>query len=209
MNTSKIELDANQAFFFDKNRQVNDEYGKKLIKLYDTKVQATNFQDVVEAEITINNYVNATTHGKIPNILRAEELINAQMILITAVFFKGQWKVFIRSLPKIFTYILIEFHAQSPFDRRLTKIEPFYGESGTVLGNVNMMYQKVFAPYSLIPQLNAHAIELAYGSQEELSIIILLPKIGEHYLLWVAIHKSQTVYCINTDFPTQVHHCNR
>lgn len=93
MNTSKIELDANQAFFFDKNRQVNDEYGKKLVKFYDTKVQATNFQDVVEAEITINNYVNATTHGKIPNILRAEELINAQMILITAVFFKGQWKV--------------------------------------------------------------------------------------------------------------------
>lgn len=95
MNTSKIELDVNQAFFFDKNRQINDDYGKKLNKFYDTKVLATNFQDVVEAEIAINNYVNTTTRGKIPNILRAEELINAQMILITAVFFKGQWKVYI------------------------------------------------------------------------------------------------------------------
>lgn len=52
-----------------------------------------------------------------------------------------------------------------------------------------MMYQKIFAPYSLIPNLSSYAIELPYGNQGELSIVVILPRNGMIlvYIIYISL----------------------
>lgn len=57
-----------------------------------------------------------------------------------------------------------------------TQEKPFYDEAGKNQGKVNMMYKKGQFSYNAIVDLQSHALELPYGDEERLSMIILLPK---------------------------------
>lgn len=59
-----------------------------------------------------------------------------------------------------------------------TQEKPFYDEAGKNQGKVNMMYKKGQFSYKAIVDLQSHALELPYGDEERLSMIILLPKAG-------------------------------
>lgn len=59
-----------------------------------------------------------------------------------------------------------------------TKEEPFYDEAEKLQGNVNMMFQSGSFLYSGIRELAASALELPYGDDERMSMIILLPENG-------------------------------
>ena len=93
MNTSTIELAVEQVIFTDINRPVETEYEDNLRRIYEADIVPVDFHKSNEAYYQINNYVNEKTHGKIDKIIEPEDLRDLQMILASAIFFKGEWKV--------------------------------------------------------------------------------------------------------------------
>lgn len=93
VNTSTVELSVNQVLFTDLNRPVDYEYQYRLENVYRADQHAVNFEDSNDAYNTINGYINDRSHGKIKRIVNYEDLRDAQMMLISAIYFKGQWKV--------------------------------------------------------------------------------------------------------------------
>lgn len=67
---------------------------------------------------------------------------------------------------------------QSPFNVSQTTEEPFYDEFEKVQGNVNMMFQRGSFSYTGIKELDSLVLELPYGDQDRLSMILLLPRKG-------------------------------
>lgn len=49
------------------------------------------------------------------------------------------------------------------FNRTETKQATFYDENGNAQGQVMMMHQRAPFPYTVVQELNAHALELPYG----------------------------------------------
>lgn len=93
VNTSTIELAVEQVMFSDKNRPVERDYEDKLLRIYEADIVPIDFHKTIEAYYEINDYVEAKTHGKIVKIVQPEDLQDLQMVLISAIFFKGEWKV--------------------------------------------------------------------------------------------------------------------
>lgn len=72
-----------------------------------------------------------------------DDLTDAQIFMVSALYFKGTWL--------------------SPFNRSETRRDIFYDEKQNKLGEVDMMYQMSFFPYSRIEWIGGYAIELPYG----------------------------------------------
>lgn len=79
----------------------------------------------------------------------------------------------------IITFQLFYF-SQSPFNISQTIEEYFYDENEQVVGKVNMMFQRGQFSYTGISDLDAHVLELPYGKEDRLSMVILLPRKGVH-----------------------------
>lgn len=101
VNTTAVEVQANTALFTDKNRPVDFDYAYKLDNIYNADRVPVDFHNAIDTYDRINQYVNDQTKGKIPKIVNMEDLKEAQMILISAIFFRGQWKVSYHD-PKMF-----------------------------------------------------------------------------------------------------------
>lgn len=97
VNTSNVEVAINQALFSDINRPVDHEYSYKLENNYGAEHLPVNFHNAVDAMNQINDYVNKQTHGMIRKIVNKDDLSEAQMLMISALFFRGQWKVRLNS----------------------------------------------------------------------------------------------------------------
>lgn len=94
VNTSTIELALNQVMFTDRNRPVDYEFEEKLQRVYEADAVSLNFNDPVESARIINEYVINKTNGKLgKRIVKTADLLDAQMLLISAIYFKGQWTV--------------------------------------------------------------------------------------------------------------------
>lgn len=93
VNTSMVELDINQALFSDENRPIDREYEYNLDSVYEADHLSVNFHNSAQALHRINSYVSDKTKGKIPRVINTDDLNDAQMILISAILFRGQWKV--------------------------------------------------------------------------------------------------------------------
>lgn len=63
-----------------------------------------------------------------------------------------------------------------PFNRSYTTEEQFFDEFGNFVGNVNMMFQRGPFSYTAIADLESHVLEMPYGKEDRLSMIILLPR---------------------------------
>lgn len=95
VNTSTIELAVEQVMFSDKNRPVERDYEDKLLRIYEADIVPVDFHDNIGAYYAINDYVELKTRGKISKIVQPEDLHDLQMVLVSAIFFKGEWKVFV------------------------------------------------------------------------------------------------------------------
>lgn len=93
VNNSAVEVAVNKALFTDQNRPVDPDFAYILDNVYHAEHVPINFHNAVEAYTIINNYVKEQTRGKISRIVNMDDLKEAQMLLISAIFFKGQWKV--------------------------------------------------------------------------------------------------------------------
>lgn len=80
------------------------------------------------------------------------------MILLSGIHFEGLWKF--------------------PFNETFTRREPFFDIAGNEIGKVDMMFERSPFPYAAISELEAHVLELPYGQNNQLSMIVMLPRKG-------------------------------
>lgn len=153
-----------------------------LQRVYDADHITVDFSDTSDAYYTINDYVTNKTDGRLGNVVTVNDLKEAQLMLISAIYFKGQWTVRTRYCvvdTAIINFLMFEYILQIPFNRSDTRPEIFYDELGQPLGQVDMMYQVGPFAYTSIAALNGHVLELPYGLQKRLSMILILPKRGK------------------------------
>lgn len=93
VNTTTVELAVNQALFSDINRPVDNGYARILEQEYEADHLPVNYRAPAEAVKSINDHINFRTQGKIQNIVKPDDLSDTQLLLTSAIFFKGQWKV--------------------------------------------------------------------------------------------------------------------
>lgn len=92
VNVTSIELNVNQALISDINRPLNQKYIDLLKNSYAVDQLSVNFRAPNAANI-INDYINREIYQRGQQIVKAENLDDAQVLLVSTIFFKGQWKV--------------------------------------------------------------------------------------------------------------------
>lgn len=93
INNSAVQLSTSQVLFSDANRPIELDFQYKLEHVYEADYQAVDFANPQETYDKINGYVKKKTGGRINEIVQFNDLNQAQMILISAIFFQGRWKV--------------------------------------------------------------------------------------------------------------------
>lgn len=93
VNITSIELNINQAIISDTNRPLHQIYIDLLESSYDVDHLSVDFH-ALNAATVINDYLNDETrqHGR--KLIKFEDLDEAQVLLVSSIFFRGQWKVY-------------------------------------------------------------------------------------------------------------------
>lgn len=158
-SAESVQLDLASAIFTTTDHSLNRSYQSLTKSFYGVDVIPTDFNNLVQAANSINSYIAGATRNRISNFIKIDDLINAQILMASTLFFKGQWKM--------------------PFNNTATLPDTFVDESGNSKGKVMMMYQIGPYPYTILKNLKAHALELPYGKGDRFSMIVLLPRKGE------------------------------
>ncbi|XP_037720323.1 serine protease inhibitor 77Ba-like isoform X2 [Drosophila subpulchrella] len=146
-----------QAIYTGKDYPIQNNY-RNVIQNYNMELLEVDFNSP-DAVVQINEATNRVTRGLIPYAILPEDIYGAKMFLLSSLYFKGQWKF--------------------PFNKVLTREEPFYSESGEISGRIPMMVQVAnFAYVSDIEGLDGYVLELPYGTQDRLAMLVFLPKSG-------------------------------
>jgi len=149
---SKVVMDIANSIWIKKSYPVLDSFITVNQKYYDARVETLDFDQT--ALVTINNWVNAKTNGKIPTILD-QISDNEIMFLINAIYFNGKWKV--------------------QFAKSNTINGPFTLESGS---SANVPLMKVRDQFGYSQQSGYVALKMPYG-RGKFSMILLLPDVGK------------------------------
>jgi serine protease inhibitor len=91
----------------------------------------------------VKKYLKKTYKISIHVLLVSDDLFNANMVLTSALYFRGSWK--------------------DAFNETLTRREPFMDDNGVTVAEVDMMYQVGRFRLSFIDGLKAIALELPYS----------------------------------------------
>ena len=158
VNTNTVQLAKISSIFVDKKRLPNQDFTEIAKDYYQTEMISLDFEDSVRSATLLNQYVSNFTHGKIPTLVDPSYFQGTQMVLTSALYFKGQWT--------------------SPFNVSQTTQRPFYDAKGQQIGEVNMMYNRYTYPFANMKELQARVLELSYGTENRLSMIIMLPNPG-------------------------------
>ncbi|XP_026735645.1 serine protease inhibitor 77Ba-like [Trichoplusia ni] len=158
VNTNTVKLAKINAIFVDRDRLPLPDFQDTAKYFYQTEMITLDFKDSDKAASLLNSAVSNFTHGKIPNLVDPSYFQDTQMVLTSALYFKGQWTV--------------------PFNSTYTTKMPFFNSNGDKIGEVNMMSNRNNYPFANIGQLQARVIELPYGNENRLSMLIMLPNRG-------------------------------
>lgn len=93
VNTTTVQLMMNQALFSDTNCLLNQKYIDILRKSYEIDYLSVNFRLPIDGANQINDHISNQTQGKITNVVKSTDLDDAQLVLTSSIFFRGQWKV--------------------------------------------------------------------------------------------------------------------
>ncbi|XP_068623942.1 serine protease inhibitor 77Ba-like [Battus philenor] len=156
VNTTTVDLEKFNAIFVDERKLPLNDF-ISIANQYDTKMVKLNFTGSETSDL-INRAIENVTHGKIPHLTDSGDFGETQMVITSALYFKGQWTV--------------------PFNKSFTAMQHFYDSNGKRIGEVNMMYNRYHYPFSNIMELNAKVIEIPYGKENRLSMLIMLPNPG-------------------------------
>ena len=151
----KVQFDIANSIWHRLGEPVLADFIQRCRDYFNAVVRGLDFSDPAAAD-TINTWVNDNTNGKIDRIVEPEELYNAVMALLNALYFKGTW-----------TY---------EFDLENTKDDEFTLLDGSKV-SCRMMEQRSEYPY-LANDL-FQAVDLPYGDGI-FSMTVLLPRTDVH-----------------------------
>lgn len=151
-----IDLSVFQGLFFNQSQAVGVEYSQTIKDNYHVESFPFDSTKPGEAINDINAQIQRLTKGTLRSTLRVDDLINAPLLLLSLINFRGQWA--------------------NPFNRTFTKTEPFYDEFGQQTGTAQMMFQRTIVPFAPITELQSHVIQLPYGDTGRLSMLVILPR---------------------------------
>ncbi|XP_073754066.1 serpin B4-like isoform X3 [Callorhinus ursinus] len=90
--TDAYELNIANKLYGEKNYQFLQEYMDNVKKFYLTSVESVDFNNAAEeSRKKINSWVESQTHEKIKDLFPKDSLKSAILVLVNAVYFKGQW----------------------------------------------------------------------------------------------------------------------
>lgn len=158
VKTNTVDLAKFNGIFVDKEKLPLAEFQHTAKDNYDTDMVSLSFNDTEIAAKLLNGVISNFTHGRINSIVESTNFENTPMVLASALYFKGQWTI--------------------PFNVTSTSKQPFFDHNGTRIGEVNMMYNRATYPFSNIKKLQARVIELPYGKENRLSMLVMLPNYG-------------------------------
>lgn len=154
-----VELKIINKIFLDNNLELNKNYKNLTKSIYKSTVDKINFSNSINASNHINKWIEKNTNTRIKEIIRSDELSkDTGLILVNAVYFKGQWK--------------------NKFDILATNTEPFYLDNGQIK-NVSMMHTEGNFKVGYLSEIDAEFIELPYASDNNsnaMSMIVIIPK---------------------------------
>jgi serine protease inhibitor len=149
----KIKLEIANAFWIDQKASIKPDFIAVNRRDYDAEVANGNFQDPATVK-KINDWVSARTHEKIPTILEPPLDPMLRLILLDAIYFKGDWL--------------------APFDTKLTRDLPFTLGDGQTAPLPRMSRA---GRYGYDEQSGFQAVELPYVGGD-ISMFVFLPKGG-------------------------------
>ncbi|XP_063991147.1 uncharacterized protein LOC135169781 [Diachasmimorpha longicaudata] len=153
-----VQLKLANRIFVDNSLKINQEFQELTETYFRSASQNVDFKNTVEASNTINNWCQEKTNGRITNVVEPAGLNGVQLVLVNAVYFKGNWKM--------------------KFSPALTKPRPFHIDENTTKEVPMMQIEKRYR-FCELSELNATCIELPYERNDEtdaLSMIIILPR---------------------------------
>ncbi|XP_028982353.1 uncharacterized protein LOC107043756 [Diachasma alloeum] len=156
-NVKKVKLQVANKIFTASGFEVKPAFKEVTTNSFKSAVESLNFGDAEAASATINAWSSAQTNGLIKDVIKPDDLAQAAMVLVNAVYFKGQWK--------------------KKFNESLTKPKPFYINEKTTQ-DVPMMTTRHSYNYGTLPDLDAQFVELPYEHEDEkdaISMFIILP----------------------------------
>uniref|UniRef100_A0A182QX10 Serpin domain-containing protein n=1 Tax=Anopheles farauti TaxID=69004 RepID=A0A182QX10_9DIPT len=173
-----VKLVAAQYVITDENRPVSKDFETNLDHFYNPNIlQPMNFANRQQTYDRVNRLVSDATNGLIPKAIEMSDLDEARLIMLSVLFFQGQWTI--------------------PFNRSFTKNVPFYDENEKPIGMVEMMFQRGVFPYAGYKELDAQILELPYGANRRLSMLLIMPRKG---VPLVEVIRKLAVYSIDRVF---------
>uniref|UniRef100_A0A8C4KXI4 Serpin domain-containing protein n=1 Tax=Equus asinus asinus TaxID=83772 RepID=A0A8C4KXI4_EQUAS len=137
-----------------KNVEVFREYMENVKKFYLAGVESADFINAAEeSRKKINSWVESQTNGKIKDLFPDSSLSSAILVLVNAVYFKGQW--------------------DKKFDKEYTVEEKFWLNKVTTKP-VQMMKQTNSFNFTELKDMQAKILEIPY-KHKDLSMMLLLP----------------------------------
>jgi serine protease inhibitor len=149
-----VQMETANALWAQSGFPINPEFVKVTHGFYAAPVESVDFStDPDRAAEKINDWVNRSTHSKIPTIVKSPDP-NTRLILTDAVYFKGRW--------------------QRPFIKNATKPRPFHLQGASPADvEVPMMVQN--GEYQYFETDTLQAIALLYGNAH-FQMYVLLPR---------------------------------
>lgn len=180
------QLNMANALWVDQGTFLLTDFRYAIEEQFKSKLGKLNFSMTSNATATINDWISKQTMGKIPDLLKPDDLNElTRLVLTNAVYFQGAWS--------------------SPFNPKATQDAPFYPtpESNTT---AEMMHQTLFAPYYENDLMQAVALPFVGTSNQgsHLAFLLMVPKssdnfsnmfheFSESYEEWVSLLSSKRI----------------
>ncbi|CAB3368739.1 Hypothetical predicted protein [Cloeon dipterum] len=144
---------ANKAFAAE-DINIPLDYITLISKSFLASAENADFKRPEEATAKINDWVNAKTKGLIEKLLDEPLDIKTRLVLLNAMYFKGQWK--------------------SQFKPENTKMTQYYWGNYDIYMEVPMMNKIDNYRHAHLPDLDAQAIAIPYEG-DDINLLVILP----------------------------------
>ncbi len=148
---ARIKLEIANSLWTQADAKIKPDFVSSCEKSYRAEVAGVDFKDPATVK-RINDWVGQNTHGKIPSIFDPPLPPDLRLILLDAIYFKGSW--------------------ETPFDKKLTRDQPFTLRAGQTVPHPRMTRQDRM---SYLESAGFQAVMLPYASRQA-SLCVFLPK---------------------------------
>lgn len=146
-----VKMDIANSLWSRQDFEMNKDYVERMEKSYGAQVQAIDFTSD-QAVSTINQWASDHTAGKIPEVVEAPLSPDLVLLLMNAMYFKGDWS--------------------EPFKKAQTEDLPFYPEGSE---EVKVATMRQSGEYAYLDGEGFEAVRLPYGETENFGMILALP----------------------------------